>query len=74
MTNQLYRIRVTWREWCEERARRRLHRSEHYRTMIRRLDDARATAQRRRIAEQVEQLNATLTRGRVRVVEGERKC
>jgi hypothetical protein len=68
MTLQPYRIRVRWREWREEHARRKLHRSVAWREYIRRIDSAEAARRRAEIIAHAERIGRSLKRGKKRPV------
>ena len=68
MTRQLYRIRASWREWRENRARRKLHRSVAWREYIRRIDSAETACRRAEIIAHAERIGRSLKRGKKRPV------
>jgi hypothetical protein len=68
MTPQLYRIRLRWREWREEHARRKLHRSIAWREYIRRIDSSYTACRRAEIIAHAERIGRSLQRSKRRPV------
>jgi hypothetical protein len=73
MTRQLYRNRASWREWREEHARRKLHRSIAWREYIRRIDSAETARRRAEIIAHAERIGRSSKRGEMRPVESGRR-